>query len=111
VRFSVVTPASKWHISPIPGNVDLSAVSGVALPTGSTGIAGSGAQLYLQFPWSWELRIGWGLSGMLIEFFRPSDPASKRITETTFVIEKKLTERESPFVEYVGDHPESGSPA
>jgi Putative MetA-pathway of phenol degradation len=109
--FSDVTLALKWQISPIPGKVDLSALFGVALPTGSTGIAGSGAQLYLQFPWSWELRSRWGLSGMLTKFFRPSGPASKRITETTFVIEKKLTERASLFVEYVGDYPESGSPA
>jgi hypothetical protein len=109
--FTDVTPAIKWQISPIPGKVDLSAVFGVALPTGSAEIVGRGAQPYLQFPWSWELRDGWGLSGMLTEFFRPSDPASKQITETTFVIEKNLTERASLFVEYVGDYPVNGSPA
>jgi hypothetical protein len=109
--FSDVAPALKWQISPIPGKVDLSAVFGVALPTGSAGIAGRGAQPYLQFPWSWELRSGWGLSGMLTEFIRPSDPTSKRITETTFVIEKKVTERASLFVEYVGDYPQNGSPS
>jgi hypothetical protein len=85
-------------------------VFGLALPTGSAGIAGHGAQPYLQFPWSWELRGGWGLSGMLTEFIRPSDPARKLITETTFVVEKKVTEKASLFVEYVGDYPESGSP-
>jgi hypothetical protein len=109
--FSDVAPALKWQISPIPGKVDLSAVFGVALPTGSAGIAGRGPQPYLQFPWSWELRSGWGLSGMLTEFVRPSDPNSKRITETTFVIEKKVTERASLFVEYVGDYPQNGSPS
>jgi hypothetical protein len=106
-----VALALKWQISPIPGKVDLSAVFGVALPTGSAGIAGRGAQPYLQFPWSWELRSGWGLSGMFTEFFRPSDPTSKRITETTFVIEKKVTERASLFVEYVGDYPQNGGPS
>jgi Putative MetA-pathway of phenol degradation len=70
--FSDVAPALKWQISPVPGKVDLSAVFGVALPTGSASIAGRGAQPYLQFPWSWELRSGWGLSGMFTEFFRPS---------------------------------------
>src|ERR1700694_5957140 len=64
--FSDVAPALKWQISPIPGKVDLSAVFGVALPTGSASITGRGAQPYLQFPWSWELRNGWGLSGMFI---------------------------------------------
>jgi hypothetical protein len=109
--FTDVTPALKWQISPVPGKVDLSAVFGVALPTGSSGIAGPGAQPYLQFPWSWELRGGWGMSGMLTGFFRPSEPTSKLITETTFVIEKKVTERASLFVEYVGDYPQNGSPA
>jgi hypothetical protein len=109
--FSDVAPALKWQISPIPGKVDLSAVFGVALPTGSASIAGRGAQPYLQFPWSWELRDGWGLSGMLTEFVRPADPTSKLITETTFVIEKKVSERASLFVEYVGDYPVNGSPA
>jgi hypothetical protein len=109
--FSDVAPALKWQISPIPGKVDLSAVFGVALPTGSAGIAGRGPQPYLQFPWSWELRSGWELSGMFTEFFRPSDPTSKRITETTFVIEKKVTERASLFVEYVSDYPQNGSPS
>jgi hypothetical protein len=109
--FSDIAPALKWQISPEPEKIDLSAVIGVALPTGSASIAGPGAQPYVQFPWSWELRSGWGLSGMLTEFLRPSDATSKRITETTFVIEKEVTERASLFVEYVGDYPESGGPA
>jgi Putative MetA-pathway of phenol degradation len=105
-----VSPAVKWQISPIPGKFDLSVVSGVALPIGAVDIAGRGAQPYLQFPWSWELHDGWGLSGMLTEFFRPSELTSKRITETTFVIEKKLSEKFSLFTEYVGDYPEGASP-
>lgn len=109
--FSDVAPAIKWQISPIPGKVDLSAVFGVALPTGSAGIAGRGAQPYLQFPWSWELRSGWELSGMLTEFIRPSDPTGRAITEATFVVERKMTERVSLFAEYVGDYPANGSPA
>jgi hypothetical protein len=105
--FSDVAPALKWQVSPMPGTVDLSLVFGMALPTGASDIAGRGAQPYLQMPWSWELHDGWGLSGMLTEFFRPSDPTTKRITETTFAIEKKVTARASLFVEYVGDYPEN----
>jgi hypothetical protein len=109
--FSDVSPAVKWQVSPIPGKIDLSVVFGVALPTGLADIAGRGAQPYLQMPWSWELHDGWGVSGMLTEFFRPSDLTSKRITETTFVIEKKVTEKTSLFLEYVGDYPENTSPS
>jgi len=84
---------------------------GAALPTGAAKITGLGTQPYLQFPWSWELHDGWGLSGMFTEFFRPADVTSKRITETTFVIERKLTEKMSLFTEYVGDYPEGASPS
>jgi Putative MetA-pathway of phenol degradation len=109
--FSDVAPAIKWQVSPIPGKVDLSVVFGMALPTGAVDMAGRGAQPYLQLPWSWELNEGWGVSGMLTEFFRPSDVTNKRITETTFAIEKKLTGKASLFVEYVGDYPESAGPS
>lgn len=109
--FTDVSPAVKWQISPIPGKVDLSAVVGVALPTGSVEIAGRGPQPYVQFPWSMELHDGWGISGMLTEFFRPADLTSKRITETTFSLERKLTEKFSVFTEYVGDYPDGASPS
>jgi outer membrane putative beta-barrel porin/alpha-amylase len=108
--FSDVTPGIKWQISPIPGKFDLSLVSGVALPTGSADIAGRGAQPYLQMPWSWELHDGWGINGMLTEFFRPAELTNRQITETTFSIEKKITERSDLFVEYVGDYPVNGGP-
>src|ERR1700719_3667530 len=109
--FSNVSPAIKWQVTPIPGKVDASVVFGVGLPTGEVHIAGRGAQPYLQMPWSWELHGGWGVSGMLTEFFRPSDVVTPRITETTFAVEKKVTERASLFVEYVGDYPENSGPS
>jgi hypothetical protein len=108
--FSDVAPAVKWQISPVPGKIDLSIVSGVALPTGTAALSGRGAQPYVQMPWSWELRDGWGISGMFTEFFRPDDLSTRSITETTFVIEKKLSERFSAFTEYVADYPQGQSP-
>ena len=109
--FTDVAPAVKWQISPLPGKIDLSMTAGIALPTGAVEIAGRGAQTYLQFPWSWELHDGWGLSGMVTEFFRPADFTTKRVTETTFVIEKKVTEKMSVFAEYVGEYPEGADPS
>jgi hypothetical protein len=109
--FTDIAPAVKWQISPLPGKLDLSMTAGVALPTGAVEIAGRGAQPYLQFPWSWELHDGWSLSGMFTEFFRPSDFTGRQTTETTFVIEKKLTEKMSVFTEYVGDYLEGAGPS
>jgi hypothetical protein len=68
----------KWQISPVPGKIDLSMTMGVLLPTGPVEIAGRGAQPYVQFPWSWELHDGWGLSGMFTEFFRPKSDVLQR---------------------------------
>jgi hypothetical protein len=109
--FTDVAPAIKWQISPIPGQIDLSMVVGAALPTGAANVAGWGTQPYLQLPWSWELNDGWGLSGMFTEFFRPAESTAKRVTETTFAVEKKLTESFSLFTEYVGDYPENAGPS
>jgi Putative MetA-pathway of phenol degradation len=109
--FSDVSPAVKWQVSPVPGTIDLSIVSGVALPTGAAAVAGHGAQPYVQFPWSWELHDGWSVSGMFTEFFRPADPATKRVSEATFVLEKALNEKTSVFAEYVGDYPDNAGPS
>ena len=109
--FTDVAPAIKWQLSPIPGRIDLSLVAGLALPTGAINIAGPGVQPYLQMPWSWELHDGWGVSGMFTEFFRPADVATPRTTETTFAVEKQVTEKASLFMEYVGDYPEHAGPS
>jgi hypothetical protein len=109
--FSDVGPALKWQISPLPGKIDLSLTIGTLLPAGPVETAGRGAQPYVQFPWSWELQDGWGLSGMFTEFFRPAELTTKRVTETTFVLEKKLTETISLFTEYVGDYPDGTIPS
>ena len=69
-----VIPAIKWQISPVPGKIDLSAVVGAGLPTGTRNIAGSGVQPYLQFPWSWKLGHEWELAGMITDFFTPPMP-------------------------------------
>lgn len=108
--FSNVAPAIKWQVSPLPGKFDLSITAGVALPTGAAEIAGRGAQPYIQFPWSYELHDGWGLSGMFTEFFRPAELTGRRMSEATFVIEKRLDPKTSVFTEYVGDYPDGARP-
>jgi hypothetical protein len=64
-------PAVKWQMSPVPGKIDLSAVTGIGLPTGRKELVGPGPQPYLQFPWSWEIASGWGVSGMFTTFLHP----------------------------------------
>jgi hypothetical protein len=109
--FSDIIPAIKWQISPDPGKFDLSVTAGLGLPTGAKRIAGAGFQPYIQFPWSRELEDGWVLNGMTTEFFRASDSPSTSISEVTFSLEKKLTDKTSLLLEYAGDYPDRSSPS
>jgi hypothetical protein len=109
--FTNVTPAIKWQISPVPGKIDLSATLGAGLPTGTKAVTGPGVQPYVQFPWSWDLGSGWGISGMLTNFLLPADPNNKLSTETTFVLEREFGERAFLFVEYVGEYHIHGGPS
>jgi hypothetical protein len=106
-----VIPAIKWQISPVPGKIDFSATFGAGLPTGNKAIAGPGVQPYVQFPWSWELGGGWGISGMFTNFIVPADPTNKLSTETTFVLEREFAERAFLFIEYVGYYHVHGGPS
>jgi hypothetical protein len=109
--FTNLSPAVKWQLGPLPGKVDLSLTAGVGLPTGTTAIAGSGLQPYLQVPWSRDLGHGFGVSGMVSAFFHPDDPSSKLTTETTFAVQKNIGDRAALFVEYIGDFPAQGGPS
>jgi hypothetical protein len=109
--FTDVAPALKWQISPLPGKIDLSATLGAELPTGTKAIAGPGVQPYVQFPWSWELVGGWAVTGMVTTFFTPDDPTNKLSNETTFALEREVTERAFLFIEYVGDYHVHGGPS
>src|SRR6201996_5759510 len=102
--FSNVAPAIKYQFGALPEAWNLSVTAGAGLPIGTTRITGPGVQPYLQFPWSHELGDGWATNGMLTTFFSPSDPVNHQTTEATFSLEKKLSERMSVFVEYVGDY-------
>jgi Putative MetA-pathway of phenol degradation len=106
--FGDVVPAVKWQVSPVLGKFDLSITAGAALPTGATAVAGPGVQPYLQFPWSYDLGSGWAVTGMETNFFTPASPTVKFANQSTFVIEKEVTERSFLFVEYVGDYPVNG---
>jgi hypothetical protein len=106
--FGNVAPAFKWQISPVPGKIDLSMTMGAGLPTGAIAIAGPGVQPYLQFPWSAELGGGWGISGMVTNFFTPADRVNTFTNQSTFVVEREFGERSFLFVEYIGNFPVNG---
>jgi Putative MetA-pathway of phenol degradation len=107
---SNLTPAVKWQLGPLPGEIDLSATAGLGLPTGTRRLVGRGVQPYVQFPWSREIAGGWGTSGMFTTFFTPAQ-ASKHREEGTLVLERAIGEHADLFVEYVGEFPDQGGPS
>jgi hypothetical protein len=109
--FANLAPGVKWQFGPLPGDIDLALIAGVGLPTGAAGVAGRGAQPYLQLPWSLELGRGWGASGMVTTFFFPSESRNKVVTEPTLALEKEIGGTASVFVEYVGDYRPHASPS
>ena len=48
---------------------------------------------------------------MLTGFFHPSGPISKLVTQSNFVLEKKVATNAALFIEYSGDFPSHGSPS
>jgi hypothetical protein len=103
--FTDLAPAVKWQISPVPGKIDLSAVIGMGLPTGTTRLVGPGPQPYVQFPWSWEVSELWAFNGMFTAFFHPSDPVVREVSQSTFVVERKFGDKASVFLEWIGEFP------
>jgi hypothetical protein len=108
--FTDVAPAVKWQLGPLPGDIDLAVTAGIGLPSGMTRLGGRGVLPYLQLPWSREIGGGWGVSGMVTEFFAPSQP-TKHVAEGTFVLEREVGEHADLFVEYVGDYPDHREPS
>jgi len=107
--FSDFSPAIKRQLEHLPGDIELSAVVGLELPTGTARIAGPGYGAYVQVPWSKEIAEGWSLSGMFTAFWIPGGSANNPTLEPTFAVERQVGSRADFFVEYVADHPRRGA--
>ena len=87
----------------LPEGLTLSAVAGIALPTGAFAISG-GVSPYVQTSWSRDLGEGWSLNSMQTATWYPDQPAGTANFETTLSLERDITPRADAFVEYVGDY-------
>jgi hypothetical protein len=106
---SNLAPAVRWQLGPLPGEIDLSAIAGIGLPTGTTSLVGRGVQPYVQLPWSRDIGGGWSTSGMFSAFFTPAQTSKER-SEATLVLGRDVGAHAGVFVEYVGDFPEHAGP-
>jgi hypothetical protein len=108
--FGDVAIGMKQQIGPLPGDVDLSVIVALSLPTGADRISSHGFDPFIKFPWSKDLGDGWAVGGMQSLFWYTEDRRRNLTWEPTFYIEKQLTKSWDAFAEYAGDFAQRGGP-
>jgi hypothetical protein len=108
--FGDLAVGMKQQLGPTPGGFDVSLVLSLSLPTGADAISSHGYDPFVQLPWSRALSSKWTAEGMLSAYW-PTEQGRRNLTgETTFVIDRQLTNSCDAFVEYAGDFPNQGGP-
>lgn len=100
----------KQQFGPIHRNFDLSAIIFLSFPSGAQAISSHGYDPGLQLAWTYKLPGNWTAGGQLASYW-PTLAGKHTFTgESTFLIDRQLTQPWDAFVEYVGDFPQRGSP-
>ncbi len=98
----------KQQIGPLPGDVELSVIVAVSLPSGAAHISSHGFDPFVKLPWSKELRRGWSIGGMQSLFWSTGNRTRNLIWEPTVYVEREFRERAAAFLEYGADFPSVG---
>ncbi len=93
----------KQQLGPLPGDVDLSVILAVSLPSGGQGISGGEYDPFIKLPWSKDLSRGWSIGGMQSIFWN-TEHSRNEVWEPTLFIEKQIAKPLDAFLEYVGDY-------
>jgi len=106
--FGDIAVGAKQQIGPLSGGFDLSVIVALSLPTGADRISSRGFDPFIKLPWSKEISKGWSIGGMQSFFWNTQDERRNPTWETTFTVDKEITESLSAFVEYAGDFARHG---
>ncbi len=108
--FGDIALGMKQQLGPTPGGFDLSVILFLSLPTGANALSSHGYDPGVQLPWSRKLSANWTAAGQLAVYW-PTEVNARNVTgESTFLLDRQLTEPLDAFVEYAGDFPELGGP-
>lgn len=108
--FGDITIGMKQQLGPAYG-FDVSIIAFVSLPTGVAAISSHGYDPGLQLPWSRKLSTNWTAAGQLALYWPTSQPNTRTLTgESTFLVDRQLTQAMDAFIEYAGDFPQRGGP-
>lgn len=106
--FGDIALGMKQQLGPLPGDIDLSVIVALSLPTGAARISSHGFDPFIKFPWSKDLRKGWSIGGMQSLFWYTEDGRRNLTWEPTFYLEKQITKPWDAFAEYAGDFAQRG---
>jgi Putative MetA-pathway of phenol degradation len=100
----------KQQLGPTLGGFDVSLILSLSLPTGSRAFSSGGYDPSVQLPWSRSFLSNWTVAGMLSVYWQTEQDRRNTTGETTFMVDRQLTQKWDAFVEYAGDFPERGGP-
>jgi outer membrane putative beta-barrel porin/alpha-amylase len=98
----------KLQLGPLPGDVGLSVIIALSLPTGSKSVSSHGFDPFIKFPLSKELRRGWSIGGMQSLFWSTQEGGRNLTWEPTFYLEREIARPLVAFAEYSADVPRLG---
>jgi hypothetical protein len=101
--FGDIALGMKQQLGPIAGDIDLSVIVALSLPTGAARISSHGFDPFIKFPWSKDLGKSWSIGGMQSLFWYTEDGRRNLTWEPTFYLEKQITKPWDAFAEYAGD--------
>ena len=106
--FGDIAIGLKHQFGPISGSFNLSGILFLSLPSGAEAISSHGYDPGLQLPWSRSLSANWTAGGQ-VAFYWPTQEGRHNFTgETTFLLDRQLTNPWNAFLEYAGDFPHRG---
>lgn len=106
--FGDIAIGVKHQFGPIGGTFNLSSILFLSLPSGGEAISSHGYDPGLQLPWSRQLSANWTAGGQ-VAFYWPTQEGKHNFTgETTFLLDRQLTQPWDAFLEYAGDFPHRG---
>ena len=107
--FGDLTIGIKQQLGPAAG-FDVSIIAFLSIPTGAAAISSHGYDPGLQLPWSRKLSTNWTAAGQFALYWPTQGDARNLTGQSTFLLDRQLTNPMDAFIEYAGEFPQRGGP-
>jgi hypothetical protein len=99
----------KQQLGPVDG-FDVSIIAFLSIPTGAAAISSHGYDPGLQLPWSRKLSTNWTAAGQFALYWPTQIEGRNIIGQSTFLLDRQITNPMDGFIEYAGEFSERGGP-